>query len=377
MQVSSKRLILQPVCTSYIQQIFQEFTPKITTFMYPKPPQDIQETEAFVQESIQKFQAGEEFVAVILQKDTKEFLGIVGAHKIDTQTPELGIWIKESAHGNGYGKEAVFAMKDWIDANVTYQYIAYPVDQENLASRRIPDALGAKVAKKYDKLALTGRVLKTHEYRIYPKHNYDAIIFDIDGTLWDANTTCAKAWRSVLKAKGEDLIITKDDIGAVTGKPFDECVRTVLPELCKKYPDLITELNQAEQVAIAKHGGQLYQGVPDAIIALSKKYKIFLLSNCQEQYLYDFIQFSGLKDVLTGYDCNGIAKAPKEQMLQAMITKYNLQNPVYVGDTELDYKACQKAQVPFLYAAYGFGQVNNPKVLSFECLQGIASYLAA
>ena len=36
-----------------------------------------------------------------------------------------------------------------------------------------------------------------------------------------------------------------------------------------------------------------------------------------------------------------------------------LKNPVYVGDTQGDYEACQKAGVPFIFAEYGFGATKD------------------
>ena len=38
----------------------------------------------------------------------------------------------------------------------------------------------------------------------------------------------------------------------------------------------------------------------------------------------------------------------------------HLSDPVYVGDTFGDFNACRKAGVPFIFAEYGFGQVEEP-----------------
>ena len=38
----------------------------------------------------------------------------------------------------------------------------------------------------------------------------------------------------------------------------------------------------------------------------------------------------------------------------------DLQHAVYVGDTDGDYKATREAGIPFVHAAYGFGQTENP-----------------
>lgn len=39
----------------------------------------------------------------------------------------------------------------------------------------------------------------------------------------------------------------------------------------------------------------------------------------------------------------------------------HLQDVVYVGDTSGDFDACQKADVPFIYASYGFGDIGSTK----------------
>lgn len=43
-----------------------------------------------------------------------------------------------------------------------------------------------------------------------------------------------------------------------------------------------------------------------------------------------------------------------------IVKDHHLSSPVYVGDTLGDFNACQAAGVPFIFASYGFGQVENP-----------------
>ena len=51
----------------------------------------------------------------------------------------------------------------------------------------------------------------------------------------------------------------------------------------------------------------------------------------------------------------------------------NLKNPVYIGDTQGDANAANAANVPFIYAEYGFGEVEvfEDKIESFEDLLNI------
>ncbi len=104
----------------------------------------------------------------MVNKADGSFLGCAGLHHPNTKTPELGIWLKKSAHGQGFGKEAMTALKKWADANVTYDYILYPVDEKNTASRRIAESLGGKIAREYDEINMSGAKHHLVEYRIYP-----------------------------------------------------------------------------------------------------------------------------------------------------------------------------------------------------------------
>lgn len=168
--IETERLILKPIALEYAEDIFREFTEEITTFMFPNTPHDISETEEFINDSRNKMESGEEIVVSIFDKLTGEFLGGGGLHHIDRATPELGIWIKKGAHGQKFGQEAVAGLKRWADENLTYQYLTYPVAVENIASRKIPESLGGKVAREFSDKKQNGEDMLQVEYHIYPKN---------------------------------------------------------------------------------------------------------------------------------------------------------------------------------------------------------------
>ena len=168
LQIESERLFLTPVVNAYAQDIFKTFTSEVTRYMYPKPPKRVFDTLDFIASSRKKLEADEDFTAAILNKKSREFLGCCGLHKIHTPTPELGIWVKTSAHGHGYGKEAIYAMRDWADCNLDYEYLTYPVDKDNVPSRRIPESLKGVVGREYEKINQSGTLLNILEFWIYP-----------------------------------------------------------------------------------------------------------------------------------------------------------------------------------------------------------------
>jgi len=165
--VLSAHLRQIPIIEDYAEEIFRSFTEEITPYMYPKAAEKIEDTLAFIRPSMKQNTAGTNLQMVILDKETGEFLGCCGLHNIHTEAPELGIWIKKSAHGHGYGLEAVTAMIGWAREQLKYDHLIYPVDRRNFASRRIPLANGGILKKEYQEVNQSGTTLEIEEYWIY------------------------------------------------------------------------------------------------------------------------------------------------------------------------------------------------------------------
>lgn len=140
----------------YKEEIFKEFTEEITRYMRPCAPKKLSEIETFIHETTERIENNQELVVTILKQESQEFLGCAGIHEVDRKDPELGIWLKKAAHGNKYGLETIAALKSWADTNLSYEYCRYPVDRANIASRKIPEALGGKVVKEFDVLSVGG-----------------------------------------------------------------------------------------------------------------------------------------------------------------------------------------------------------------------------
>ncbi|MTJ08887.1 GNAT family N-acetyltransferase [Anabaena sp. UHCC 0204] len=172
-EVSTQRLLLKPISMAYKTEIFREFTREVSTYLYSEPAEKIQYTEKFINQSLLKIEKGEELIIVILKKDSQEFLGCTGIHQIHSKYPQFGIWLKKSAHKSGYATETITALKSWADQNLNYEYIQYSVDEANTPSRRVAEKLGGKIARKYDHITLSAKVLNIVEYRIIKHQNSD------------------------------------------------------------------------------------------------------------------------------------------------------------------------------------------------------------
>ncbi len=164
--VETQRLLIKPISIEYAQSIFEEFTSEITTFMFPKTPDKIEETIEFVENSLKRNEEGSNFQTVIIDKFTNEFIGCAGVDKINSNTPELGIWIKKSKHNNAYGREVIFKLVNWTKKNLGIDYLIYPVDKRNYASKRIPELLGGKIINSYEEENQAGKLIKIVVYKI-------------------------------------------------------------------------------------------------------------------------------------------------------------------------------------------------------------------
>ncbi len=167
LHINTDRLTLKPIDRIFADEIFQEFTDEITKFMGPKPIETLDGVFEYIAICLEKLEKNEELPFVIIEKKTKKFIGCTSIHEIDTNTPEIGIWIKKSAHGNRYGLEAVTELISWAKENLVFEYLRYPVDKRNTASRKIPEKNGGVLKEGMKYKNQKGFELDEVEYWIY------------------------------------------------------------------------------------------------------------------------------------------------------------------------------------------------------------------
>jgi phosphoglycolate phosphatase len=58
----------------------------------------------------------------------------------------------------------------------------------------------------------------------------DSLIFDMDGTLWDAVDTYAHSWNVVFSDLGIDKTITRDVLAGMVGMEGKKVIEILMPE---------------------------------------------------------------------------------------------------------------------------------------------------
>lgn len=200
-----------------------------------------------------------------------------------------------------------------------------------------------------------------------------AVIFDMDGTLWDSVDNIVISWNEAYDRLGEDRIrITREDLLGLMGKTMDKFAETLLPHIpLERALEMMHVCEQAENVYLKEHGAVLLgdvKGVFEKIKALG--YGVYIVSNCQSGYIESFLDHYHLADLVDDFECYGNTLQGKSENLKLLIARNGLNEYVYVGDTQGDYDACKEADVLFIWAAYGFGIVDAdvPRIESLENL---------
>ena len=189
----------------------------------------------------------------------------------------------------------------------------------------------------------------------------DSIIFDVDGTIWNSTDVVAVAWNEILEKEGLDIRVTADQLKGLFGRLLPDIAKAIMPELDEAEQLRIIDLCcQEEHELLRKKGAPVYEGLEDTLKELKKRYPLFVVSNCQAGYIELVFEKTRLGKYFTGHLCPGDTGEAKAANIQSIAKKYQLKAPVYVGDTFGDYQACLEAGVPFVFASYGFGQVDTP-----------------
>jgi RimJ/RimL family protein N-acetyltransferase len=141
--IHSLRLQLSQFQMIDAQDVFACITPAIARFMPWEPPS----WSEYLARCEKRAQAPEpnNFSFAIWRLDNRECLGMASFEDADSVSPEVGLWLKESAHGQGFGREVVAALVEWGHATLGKESFIYPVAVQNTGSRRIAEILHGEI----------------------------------------------------------------------------------------------------------------------------------------------------------------------------------------------------------------------------------------
>ena len=206
----------------------------------------------------------------------------------------------------------------------------------------------------------------------------DAVIFDLDGTLWDATGCSSDIWNRVFDKYDEvTFCMTREISSGLMGMTMEEIGDCLFPELPVSKRRAITDEFGVEEVAyLRENGAVLYDGMPDTIKELSEKYDLYIVSNCQDGYVPAFLHAHDMEQFFKDIEMSGRTGMDKGRNIKLLMERNGINNALYVGDTAGDEKAARFAGIPFIWAKYGFGQADIPDAVISditeltECVKG-------
>jgi phosphoglycolate phosphatase len=189
----------------------------------------------------------------------------------------------------------------------------------------------------------------------------ESLIFDIDGTLWDSRALVAEGYNIQLRAEGYDhLCVTAEDLKPLFGKVMTEIADVILAEIpaAERYA-LMERCMDTENRYLEENECHIgYEGVKETLEELAKDYRLFIVSNAQCGYPELCMEKLGIGHLIEGHLCFGDTGTEKGETIRTLMKQHQITDAVYVGDTQGDYEATVVAGVPFVWAAFGFG---NPE----------------
>lgn len=206
------------------------------------------------------------------------------------------------------------------------------------------------------------------------KKRFDSLIFDMDGTLWNAVDSYREIWNVTLLRFGSTCRVTSADLLKEMGKPLDVIFNDLFPSHEFDEKEFMDLLRDNEQEMMPHLGGILYPGVEEGIKRLSRDYKLLMVSNCGPRGLLNFMEITPLAPYFTDVLTNGETGLEKDENIKIVTQRNNLLSPAYVGDIQRDSDAAHKAGVAMIHVTYGFGTCCDAD-LSFDSFTDLVNNL--
>ena len=189
-----------------------------------------------------------------------------------------------------------------------------------------------------------------------------AIIFDLDGTLWNSADRVCDIWNCVFdKYEDVHLRMTQEVIGTLMGKTMEDIGDILFPELpVERRRKIVDDFGTEEVKYLYDHGATIYDDLEEALKALSPHYDLYIVSNCQDGYVPAFLHAHKMEAYFKDIEMSGRTGMDKGHNIRLLMERNNIRRAVYVGDTEGDEKASRFAGIPFIWAGYGFGTAAIP-----------------
>lgn len=176
------------------------------------------------------------------------------------------------------------------------------------------------------------------------------ILFDLDGTLLETLEDIMDGVNHTLRVLGYPER-TKGEIRRFVGNGARRLLEQAVPE-GESAEEAIAEF-QRFYSAHCQIKTRPYDGIPEALAALSEKYPIAIVSNKPDTAVKPLCDqyFPGIYARGESAEC---PRKPAPDMVYKAMESIGVERCIYVGDSEVDVLTAQNAGVPCLSVLWGF-----------------------
>lgn len=183
----------------------------------------------------------------------------------------------------------------------------------------------------------------------------------MDGTLWNSTSNIVNAYNEYLeKEKGWKNYFTISRMQQAMGMTIEEIANFLFcNEPKEERLSFIHQCMAYENEYLSIHGGELYPDVETTLQELAKSYDLMIVTNAGKGYIESMFKAHGLAPYFKDYESYGGTGLDKDKNIRLIMERNQVETAYYIGDTQKDKELCEKANVPFIYASYGFGTVTE------------------
>ena len=185
----------------------------------------------------------------------------------------------------------------------------------------------------------------------------NAIVFDMDGTLWQTGASYIYAYHKLCDYFGTAHLLSDEAITRCLGQKLEQALAYLFPGREFTHEDGVQAVQFSAEYLYAHPDDCCFPGVQDLLRQLSRDYAVYIVSNCPRAYADAFLQISGTReDIRRVYT---IEDGSKQENV-AKIASQTDGKLLFVGDSTDDLDALTDPYTQyFCYARYGYKPCNR------------------